>query len=121
MFFSSAVVTSRVLFPLCLVALTAMQAEPTQLSSSSVRDRVRAYELSCVATLRAITVANSTYWGGDPAKAMPVRSENLVLEALAFWIRSLRAARRTVITFGYYRNGRPTIRPSGTTPSRLGL
>ena len=68
MFFSSAVVTSRVLFPLCLVALTAMQAEPTQLSSSSVRDRVRAYELSCVATLQAITVANGPYWGGDPAK-----------------------------------------------------
>src|SRR6516162_10061514 len=68
MFFSSAVVTSRVLFPLCLVALTAMQAEPTQLSSSSVRDRVRAYELSCVATLQAINVANGPYWGGDPAK-----------------------------------------------------
>ena len=68
MSFSSAVVTARVAIPLYLIALITMQAEPRQVSSSTVRDQVTAYELSCVATLRVINVAQGTYWGGDATK-----------------------------------------------------
>ena len=58
----------RLAILMCLFGASSTRTEPAQVTSQSARDKVRAYESSCVATLRLINLAQGTYWGGDPKK-----------------------------------------------------
>jgi hypothetical protein len=59
-------------------------------AQSDVKQKVRAYEESCVGNLRTISAAEGTYWGGDPKKGfarslkqLGPKGENLIVQALA--------------------------------------
>jgi hypothetical protein len=67
---------SRLLIFTALLAFAGAGTPPAHAGGANLQERVRAYEASCIVTLRTINVTQITYWGGNETKVSLAHSRN---------------------------------------------